>query len=110
MMKTLSIIHAYYAHAGELAHDNGGSEFTWERDHEGRARLWKARHEWMYAGLALKPGMKVLATSQECSVLPKHNLSIKYIDRRATFSVETVTTAKLVDYIFSHFKRKYVQY
>ena len=77
MMKTLSIIHAYYAHAGELAHDNGGSEFTWERDHEGRARLWKARHEWMYAGLALKPGMKVLATSQECSVLPKHNLSIK---------------------------------
>ena len=48
-----------FVHAGELAHDNGGSEFTWESDHEARTRLWKARHEWMYAGLALKPGMKV---------------------------------------------------
>lgn len=44
---------------GELAHENGGSEFTWEQDHEARAKLWKARHEIMYASLALKPGKKV---------------------------------------------------
>ena len=44
---------------GEIAGDNGGSEFIWERDHEARMRLWKARHEWWYAGLAMQPGKKV---------------------------------------------------
>lgn len=49
--------------AGELAGDNGGSDFMWERDHEARARLWKARHSWLYAGLAMQPGKKVCLTT-----------------------------------------------
>ena len=44
---------------GELAGDNGGSDFMWEREQEGRTRLWKARHSWYYAGLALQPEKKV---------------------------------------------------
>lgn len=42
-----------------LAKDNGSSDFIWETDHEARNKLWKARHEWWYAGLALEPGKKV---------------------------------------------------
>ena len=42
-----------------LAKDNGSSDFIWETDYEARNKLWKARHEWWYAGLALEPGKKV---------------------------------------------------
>ena len=44
---------------GELATANGGSDFKWERDHDGRAKLWRARHNWLYASLAMQPGKKV---------------------------------------------------
>lgn len=47
---------------GELAHDHGGSDFIWEKDHEARSRLWKARHDSYYAELALQPGKKVTMT------------------------------------------------
>ncbi|OJU13233.1 MAG: FAD-binding oxidoreductase, partial [Caulobacterales bacterium 68-7] len=40
----------------ELAAANGGSNFVWTSSPEERTRLWKARHEAYYAGLALKPG------------------------------------------------------
>ncbi len=48
-----------HTHTGELAHDNGGADFIWERDHEERNRLWKARHDWFYAAKALQPQKKV---------------------------------------------------
>ena len=44
---------------GSIVKDNGCSEFTWEEEPERRSKLWKARHDWWYAGLALKPGAKV---------------------------------------------------
>jgi D-lactate dehydrogenase (cytochrome) len=40
----------------ELAMANGGGQFVWTTSPEERTRLWKARHEAYYAGLALKPG------------------------------------------------------
>ena len=45
-----------------IAKDNGGSDFIWERDQESRTKLWKARHDWWYAGLGLRPGSKVLVS------------------------------------------------
>jgi len=43
----------------EIAHSNGALKFEWESDHEKRAKLWRARHEWWYGGLAMQPGKKV---------------------------------------------------
>lgn len=43
----------------EIAQSNGALKFNWESDHEKRAKLWKARHEWWYSGLAREPGKKV---------------------------------------------------
>ena len=43
----------------EIAQSNGALRFNWETDHEKRAKLWKARHEWWYSGLAMEPGKKV---------------------------------------------------
>ena len=94
---------------GELAHDNGGSEFTWERDHEGRARLWKARHEWMYAGLALKPGMKVY-TVKIAVFSPSIIKILSHDSSKGIVWVESVTTSKLMDYSISHIKGKSVLY
>ena len=45
--------------SGILARDNGGSDFIWEKDHEARAKLWKARHEFWYSAHASAPGKKV---------------------------------------------------
>jgi D-lactate dehydrogenase (cytochrome) len=42
----------------EIAGENGGSDFQWATTPEDRARLWRARHDTLYAGLALRPGCK----------------------------------------------------
>lgn len=41
---------------GELATANGGSDFRWETEPEGRDRLWRARHQAGFAALSLRPG------------------------------------------------------
>ncbi|XP_065913311.1 probable D-lactate dehydrogenase, mitochondrial isoform X2 [Dysidea avara] len=46
----------------EIAQSNGALKFEWESDHEKRAKLWRARHEWWYSGLAMEPGKKGFAT------------------------------------------------
>jgi len=46
-------------HVSEIAQSNGALKFNWESDHEKRKKLWKARHEWWYSGLAGEPGKKV---------------------------------------------------
>jgi D-lactate dehydrogenase (cytochrome) len=46
----------------ELAKENGGREFTWAIHLEDRERLWEARHNAHYAGLALRPGCRSWAT------------------------------------------------
>ncbi|XP_048254771.1 probable D-lactate dehydrogenase, mitochondrial isoform X2 [Haliotis rufescens] len=46
----------------ELCQMNGGSDFRWAKDAEERNRLWRARHDIIYACMALKPGSKPYST------------------------------------------------
>ena len=48
--------------AEALALDNGASGFRWATEASSRAALWKARHDAYWAALALKPGLKGMAT------------------------------------------------
>jgi len=45
-----------------LAADLGGADFQWADKPEDRTRLWAARHNMYYAGLALRPGADALTT------------------------------------------------
>jgi D-lactate dehydrogenase (cytochrome) len=47
---------------GEIAAELGGGPFTWATKPEDRNRLWKARHNIYWAGLALRPGAATFAT------------------------------------------------
>jgi D-lactate dehydrogenase (cytochrome) len=46
----------------EITEQNGGSAFQWATDETMRAKLWKARHEAYFAGLALRPGSRAWVT------------------------------------------------
>ena len=46
----------------ESAAEQGGSHFEWATTTEDRARLWQARHNTLYAALALRPGSKPWVT------------------------------------------------
>jgi D-lactate dehydrogenase (cytochrome) len=46
----------------ELAAENGGSNFQWATTTEDRARLWQARHNTLFAALALRSGCKAWVT------------------------------------------------
>ncbi|KAK6185490.1 hypothetical protein SNE40_007712 [Patella caerulea] len=46
----------------EIAQMNGGSDFKWAQEAEERNRLWKARHDIVYACMALQPGSKPYST------------------------------------------------
>ena len=45
-----------------IAAENGGHQFEWATRLEDRERLWQARHNAHYAGLALRPGCRSWAT------------------------------------------------
>ncbi|TCT02025.1 FAD-linked oxidase C-terminal domain-containing protein [Aquabacter spiritensis] len=57
---------AYVAEQAEtaqaLAGENGGLGFEWASTPEERSRLWQARDNTLYAGLALRPGAKAMIT------------------------------------------------
>ncbi|XP_015999317.2 probable D-lactate dehydrogenase, mitochondrial [Rousettus aegyptiacus] len=44
--------------AEEIVRCNGGSHFSWSKQQEQRSQLWAARHNALYAVLALRPGCK----------------------------------------------------
>jgi D-lactate dehydrogenase (cytochrome) len=48
--------------AQAIALDHGGGGFEWAREAEQRSRLWHARDNTLYAGLALRPGARALIT------------------------------------------------
>ena len=47
---------------GEIAKDNGGVDFEWSSDPEERNRLWAARHDSFWAGMAIAPGRRGFVT------------------------------------------------
>lgn len=47
---------------GEIAKEFGGSGFEWTTNAEDRNRLWKARHDYYWATLQLRPGTTGIAT------------------------------------------------
>ncbi|WP_157015801.1 FAD-binding oxidoreductase [Mesorhizobium xinjiangense] len=47
---------------GEIADEFGGGPFRWTNVAEERAKLWKARHDAYWAGMALRPGCQNLTT------------------------------------------------
>lgn len=47
---------------GEIAADLGGGPFLWTTVAEDRNKLWKARHNAYFAGLALRPGCRGIST------------------------------------------------
>lgn len=46
----------------DIAVENGGTSFQWATTPEDRSRLWQARHNTLYAALALRPGAKAWVT------------------------------------------------
>ena len=47
---------------GEIAAEHGGGDFAWTATPEDRARLWKARHQIYFAGVAMQPGARPMST------------------------------------------------
>jgi len=47
---------------GEIAGEFSGGPFVWATAAEERQKLWKARHDFYWAGFVLRPGCKALST------------------------------------------------
>jgi D-lactate dehydrogenase (cytochrome) len=45
-----------------IASDHGGADFSWTANPEDRLKLWRARHDVVYADRALRPGGQLWAT------------------------------------------------
>lgn len=54
-----SITFLFFYILADLCNANNGSDFKWAKDPDEKSHLWKARHDILYACMALKPGSKV---------------------------------------------------
>ena len=52
----------YKTMAKEISSDYEGSNFLWASNHEERNKIWRARHDLLYAVMAKWPGTKCLIT------------------------------------------------
>ena len=59
---TEASVHEQSERFGEIATDLGGGPFTWTTKAEERTKLWTARHDAYWAGLALRPGCQTFST------------------------------------------------
>uniref|UniRef100_UPI00358E30CF probable D-lactate dehydrogenase, mitochondrial n=1 Tax=Myxine glutinosa TaxID=7769 RepID=UPI00358E30CF len=46
----------------DVVKDHGGMEFNWAQEQETKSKLWKARHDALYAVRSLRPGWKCYVT------------------------------------------------
>jgi D-lactate dehydrogenase (cytochrome) len=63
-----------------ISDDYGGTAFQWTSKEEDRNKLWQARHDAYYAGLALAPGKKAIATD---ACVPISRLAECIVETRA---------------------------
>ena len=76
----------------EIAAEHGGRGFQWTTWREDREKLWEARHNAYYAGLALRPGAKALLTDVcvPVSRLTECILETQKDNRSASFPIPLV--------------------
>ena len=68
---------------GQIVSEVGGGPFQWTTQPEERSKLWQARHDAAWAGAALRPGAKMIATDvcvpisrlAECVVATQHDIA-----------------------------------
>jgi D-lactate dehydrogenase (cytochrome) len=75
-----------------LAAERGGHDFEWATVLEDRERLWRARHDTLYASLALRPGAKAFITDVcvPISALAECILETQQDNRTAPFPISLV--------------------
>jgi D-lactate dehydrogenase (cytochrome) len=79
----------------ELASEHGGSNFQWATTPEDRTRLWQARHNTLFAALALRPGCKPWVTDV---CVPISRLAECILDTRRDLQATTLV-APLVGHV-----------
>jgi D-lactate dehydrogenase (cytochrome) len=75
-----------------LASERGGHEFHWATKLEDREKLWRARHDTLYAALALRPGSRASITDVCVPIarLAECILETKQDNQHATFPIALV--------------------
>lgn len=81
--------------AEELAVECGARGFRWATDPAERGKLWQARHDALWAALALKPGHQGLATD---SIVPISRLDEAILGTKADI-LESGLTAPVVGHV-----------
>ena len=71
----------------KIAADYGGANFSWTTKPEDRQKLWRARHDVVYADRALRPGGQIFATDvcvpisrlAECIVATEQDVAASFL-------------------------------
>ena len=78
-----------------IAIENGGQAFRWAIEAEARSRLWQARHDALWASLALRPGSQAFPTD---ACVPISRLAECIRETRADLATSSLT-APLVGHV-----------